>query len=186
MLIKRTKKIKNLTLVSGPSKGGKSRWAENLLKDQKFVTYIATGANDDKDEQWLERIRIHKLRRPDFWTLEENSNNLPDTIRKLNDTTAVLIDSLGGFVYAHINEVDSRWLNISQDFINSIIQHQSDIVIVIEETGWGIVPSTSIGILFRDRIGTLAQVLESISNDSWLAIQGRAINLKKLGQTIPS
>ena len=54
-------------------------------------------------------------------------------------------------------------------------------VVVIEETGWGVVPPTAIGGLFRDRLGSLAQALEKHSQRSWLVVQGRALDLHALG-----
>jgi adenosylcobinamide kinase/adenosylcobinamide-phosphate guanylyltransferase len=36
-----------LILVSGPSRGGKSRWAESLLAEDPCVIYIATGTKRD-------------------------------------------------------------------------------------------------------------------------------------------
>ena len=58
-------------------------------------------------------------------------------------------------------------------------------VLVIEETGWGVVPPTRIGGLFRDRLGALAQCLQTQADQSWLVLQGRAINLGELGQLVP-
>ena len=39
-------------------------------------------------------------------------------------------------------------------------------VLVIEETGWGLVPPTAIGGLFRDRLGLLAERLNTLADDS--------------------
>ena len=39
----------SLILVSGPSRGGKSRWAESLLIDEPRVVYIATAAERPDD-----------------------------------------------------------------------------------------------------------------------------------------
>ena len=41
-------------------------------------------------------------------------------------------------------------------------------VLVIEETGWGLVPPTAIGGLFRDRLGLLAERLNTLADDSWV------------------
>ena len=59
------------------------------------------------------------------------------------------------------------------------------VVIVIEETGWGVVPSTAIGGKFRDRQGELAQELERHASASWLVVQGRALDLHALGVAVP-
>ena len=57
-----------LILVSGPSRGGKSRWAESLLAEDPCVIYIATGTKRDDDPAWVERLRIHRERRPPHWS----------------------------------------------------------------------------------------------------------------------
>ena len=58
-------------------------------------------------------------------------------------------------------------------------------VLVIEETGWGVVPPTAIGGLFRDRLGALAQRLDRQAVASWLVVQGRALDLHALGVPVP-
>ena len=58
-------------------------------------------------------------------------------------------------------------------------------VVVIEETGWGVVPPTRIGGVFRDRLGALAQKLDGVADDAWLVVQGRALDLHALGHRVP-
>ena len=55
----------------------------------------------------------------------------------------------------------------------------------MEEVGWGLVPPTAIGGLFRDRMGALQQRLNAISRESWLVVNGRALNLHQLGVPVP-
>ena len=58
-------------------------------------------------------------------------------------------------------------------------------VVVIEETGWGVVPPTRIGGRFRDRLGSLAQILDRQADSAWLVLQGRAVDLHALSQRVP-
>ena len=165
-----------LISVTGPSRGGKSKFAENLLKDKSPVIYIATSSKNGSLE-WEKRIINHKIRRPKQWQVIEDPQDLPDLIATFNYPNCILIDSIGGFVAKYIEEEDHKWTNIENRFIN-VIEHSSAlIIIVIEETGWGIVPHTKIGNLFRDRLGSFSQLIQQISMDSWLVIQGRAVNL---------
>ena len=170
-------------LVTGPSKSGKSRWAESLISYSESVTYIATGTYDYNDKDWLEKIRIHKLRRPKTWNLVETSKDLCSYIQKLNGN--LLIDSLGGFVSVYLHKTELEWSKISFALIDSIKNSRSSIVIVIEQTGWSIVPATRLGILFSDRLGELSQHLDLISDESWLVLQNRAINITDLSERVP-
>ena len=76
-------------------------------------------------------------------------------------------------------------MELEAELIKSLQARQSPVVVVIEETGWGVVPSTAIGGQFRDRQGRLAQQLETIASASWLVVQGRALDLHALGCPVP-
>ena len=97
----------------------------------------------------------------------------------------MLIDALGGFVAWNLDRGEPEWLRQCEALIKQLkLMHQTR-VIVIEETGWGVVPATRIGCLFRDRLGELAQALQVHADASWLVIQGRAINLQTHSYPVP-
>ena len=179
-----TSMVSMTILVTGASRSGKSRWAEYLIRNSSEVCYMATGNYDIKDENWTKRIRIHQERRPKHWDVIETSLDLVAEIQKRNQSD-ILIDSLGGFVAAHIDKADSNWIEIYKSLIKALKDHLHKTIIVIEEVGWGVVPETSVGNRFRDRLGELSQKLEFISNQNWLTVQGRAIDLRKISISIP-
>ena len=51
--------------------------------------------------------------------------------------------------------------------------------------GWGIVPATPIGHLFRERHSNLTSLISRKSKKRWLAVNGIAIDLDKIGDLIP-
>ena len=178
-MIKTVDNTHKLVLVSGPTRGGKSQWAESLLKESSDVVYIATSENDNS-ESWSKRLIEHRRRRPPHWKLIEAPKDIIESISSLTDTSSILIDSLGGYIAGFINYNDQDWNNIETNFINFLSNQKRVIVIVIEQTGWGIVPSTKVGNIFVDRLGSCAQKLEQFSDQSWLVLQGRAINFKDI------
>ena len=99
----------SLILVSGPSRGGKSRWAESLLAEDPCVIYIASGTKRDDDPAWGERLRIHRERRPPHWSLLEPGPDLTQSLKSIDATQSVLIDSLGGFVAARLDLDSAAW-----------------------------------------------------------------------------
>ncbi len=171
---------KGLTLVSGPCKGGKSKWAESLLINQKNVLYVATSEIFEEDKRWEDRISIHRKRRPTNWNLAEVNSNLDNLIKQSESSQSILIDSIGGLVSSHINQPDKDWELIMDRFLSSLKNIDKVIVAVTEECGWGVVPTTVVGNLFRDRLGYISQELDLLSIDTWLVIQGRALNLKEI------
>ena len=174
-----------LILVSGPARSGKSRWAEHLLHHHPVVTYIATATTRPDDPDWQKRLEIHQQRRPDHWSVAECGAELVNVIDNLAPGQSVLIDALGGFVAHHLDLSTSEWDHLCERLISSIRSSPCIFVLVIEETGWGVVPPTRIGGLFRDRLGRLAQALDRVANAAWLVLQGRALDLHALGKVVP-
>ena len=174
-----------LILVSGPARSGKSRWAEHLLHHHPVVTYIATAATRPDDRDWQMRLEAHRKRRPDHWSVAESGAALVNVIDNLAPGQSVLIDALGGFVAHHLELTASDWDQLSERLIASIRSSHCTFVLVIEETGWGVVPPTRIGGLFRDRLGSLAQALDRVADGAWLVLQGRALDLHALGYELP-
>ena len=175
----------SLILVSGPSRGGKSRWAESLLIDEPRVVYIATAAERPDDLDWQNRLRLHRERRPSHWSLVESGADLPAVIAQLQAGEAALIDALGGFVAQHLERDQRCWEQETSQLVDALKRCRCTCVVVIEETGWGVVPPTRIGGLFRDRLGTLAQCLDRQATRSWLVLQGRALDLHRLSHPVP-
>ena len=174
-----------LILVSGPARSGKSRWAEHLLHHHPVVTYIATAATRPDDRDWQMRLEAHRKRRPDHWSVAESGPALVNVIDNLAPGQSVLIDALGGFVAHHLDLTAPEWDHLCEQLIASIRSSHCTFVLVIEETGWGVVPPTRIGGLFRDRLGSLAQALDRVADGAWLVLQGRALDLHALGYELP-
>ena len=172
-------------LVSGPSRGGKSRWAEALLAEHQHVTYVATSPSLPDDSAWQERLRLHRERRPSHWQLLEASIDLSSSLTEIPQGQSVLIDALGGFVAAHLDLDASTWTTRAEELVQSLKAMPQTRILVIEETGWGVVPPTRLGGMFRDRLGELAQRLQITADQSWLVVQGRAVNLSELGHLVP-
>ena len=175
-------------VVTGPSRSGKSRWAESLLAGFSHVIYVATSPSRPDDTNWQERIQRHRDQRPSHWTLLEPGPDLSAALGQIalsGSAEAVLIDALGAFVAAHLDQPETVWQQRSDELQRCLAAMPLTTVLVCEETGWGVVPPTAIGGLFRDRLGQLGQRLNAIADDSWLVVQGRAINLHQLGHPVP-
>ena len=179
------KPLDGLVLVTGPSRGGKSRWAEYLVAQHSPVSYIATSDSRPDDSGWQQRIRLHRERRPSHWEVIESGADLSMALNTIPTNHTVLVDALGAFTAWHLEASPNDWVQLETDLIKSLQDRQRPVVLVIEETGWGVVPATAIGGRFRDRQGRLAQQLETIASASWLVVQGRALDLHALGSAVP-
>ena len=163
-----------ITLITGAIKSGKSELAEKIATVYKKLTYIALSDSRPDDLAWQEKIKLHKSRRPVNWEVFEN-DDLLYVIK--NVSGPLLIDSIGGFVVKNINEDDNEWKRNLLLLNKCLIEYKSDIIIVGEQVGWGLVSEYKIGNIFTERIGEVLKDITLISSNNWLTINGKAIKL---------
>ena len=176
----------SLTLVSGPSRSGKSRWAEHLAEASGLpVLYLATGPSGDGDPAWQQRLQRHRQRRPASWPTWEVAGALSGALDRAEAGQMLLIDSLGTWLAHHLTLGSDEWEHCQAELLSALGRCRSAQLVVCEEAGWGVVPATAIGGLFRDRLGQLQQLLHRRCGASWLVLHGRALDLMALSQAVP-
>ena len=174
--------MSHIILVSGGVKSGKSEFAEYLASKEEKVTYIALSENRPDDYLWKEKIKVHQLRRPKTWKLIETENLIPSI---KNEKDVLLIDSLGGFVVSSLKIKDDEWKNYLNKLLYYLAAYKNKIIIVGEQTGWGLVSEYEIGNLYTDRLGICLKEITKISKENWITINGKAIKLDNMFFEIP-
>ncbi len=162
-----------ITLVLGGARSGKSVVAERLAAAApQPVTYVATAcAGDDLDH--AARIAVHRARRDPSWTTVEAGAALVDALRTARGT--VLVDSIGTWVAAHDDfAVDAHALRAA------LVARDGDSIVVSEEVGLGVHPSSELGVRFRDVLGAVNVALADVADRALLVVAGRALPLDRL------
>ncbi len=174
-------------LVTGPTRSGKSEWAETLaVQSGKAVIYIATAQVDSTDREWLERIEQHRIRRPQDWAILEVSHKLVEAIDTAPTTSCLIVDSLGTWVANWLEQDDRAWEATVQNLLSRLQQTAGDVILVAEEVGWGVIPAYRSGRTFRDRLGALVRRLGAIAHPVYLVTGGYVLDLSTLGFPLPS
>jgi adenosylcobinamide kinase / adenosylcobinamide-phosphate guanylyltransferase len=174
-------------LVTGAARSGKSEWAEQLaLQHGGQVVYVATAKIDLTDAEWQARIEQHRQRRPANWQVLENATNLAEIIHQAEAVHCLVVDSLGTWVATYLEDDEEAWLAIATQFLAALRHPSSTIILVAEETGWGVVPAYALGRLFRDRLGALTRQVGAIANPVYLVTAGHVLNLSQLGTPLKS
>jgi adenosylcobinamide kinase / adenosylcobinamide-phosphate guanylyltransferase len=169
-------------LVTGAARSGKSEWAEILAaRSGKSVIYVATAQTDPSDLEWQNRILQHQQRRPADWKTSLVPIDLALTLEQASASDCLLVDSLGTWLTNLLEQDDTTWQETMQTLLSSLQQATCDIVLVAEETGWGVVPAYPIGRRFRDRLGTLTRRIGAIATEVYLVTGGHVLNLSQLG-----
>ena len=175
-----------ITLVTGPSRSGKSEWAESLaMAAQKPVIYIATAQRRADDPEWQQRIEQHRDRRPHHWQTQEVPKQLAQAIQSATAEDYLLIDSLGTWLANMLDQSPQTWQITQLNLIQSLHNTPAEVILVAEETGWGVVPAYELGRRFRDRLGELSRNVGAIASSVYLVTAGYALNLTQLGILVP-
>lgn len=151
------------------------------MQSGKSVIYVATAQVDPGDLEWQARIEQHRERRPQNWVTLEVPIELATAWRSAPETSCLLVDSLGTWVTNLLEQDEANWLRTVQALLDSLKQVGGDVILVAEETGWGVVPVYPIGRTFRDRLGLLIRHLGAIAHPVYLVTGGHVLNLSALG-----
>ena len=171
-----------IILITGGSRSGKSEWAEQLASNSnKSVIYVATATIDLTDKEWQSRIFQHQQRRPKNWQTITENKDLDLVINRTLQTQCLLIDSLGTWVVNFLDLDTNSWQKITEKLLKSLSNSQGSIILVGEETGWGVVPAYQSGRIFRDRLGYLTRQIGAIADTTYLVVGGHILNLSVLG-----
>jgi adenosylcobinamide kinase/adenosylcobinamide-phosphate guanylyltransferase len=164
-----------ITLVLGGARSGKSTVAERVASGlAPPVTYIATLELGDDDDDLAARVAHHRSRRPPAWLTVEAGPELPDVLRAVVGT--VLVDSLGPWVGA------SPRLEVpTESLCSALAERDGDTVLVSDEVGLSVHPSTEEGRLFRDALGALNQAVAAGADDVILVVAGCTLRLDRPG-----
>jgi adenosylcobinamide kinase / adenosylcobinamide-phosphate guanylyltransferase len=174
-----------IILVTGPTRSGKSDWAEQLAtQTQKPILYIATAQTNPDDVEWQARIQAHRDRRPPHWTLQEVPQDLTTALAQAPHHGCILIDSLGTWVANTLEQSETEWQSTQTEFLNVLQACHCSMIFVAEEVGWGVVPAYRTGRLFCDRLGTLVRQIGILADQVYLVVAGYAIDIKQLGHPV--
>lgn len=160
-------------LVLGGSRSGKSEVAERLAPTLAApVTYVATATVGRDDPGFVERIQRHRDRRPAAWATVEAGPDLAGALRRCQGT--VLVDALG------------TWVASTPDFavdldelLRALRAREGSTVIVSDEVGLGVHPSTELGGRFREVLGAVNAGVADVADHVVLVVAGRVLPLER-------
>lgn len=181
-----------LILVLGGARSGKSEFAESLAGGMSpSVTYVATAAAGDGE--MARRIADHRSRRPSGWKTVEETHLLPEVLREHGAIPGVvLVDCLTVWLTnllldesiphpgaADEEKEDHIALRVAE-LAHSALECKSNIILVANEVGMGIVPAYPLGRLFRDAAGRTNRHLARVADEVYFVAAGLAWEIKSI------
>ena len=190
--------VKELVLVTGGGRAGKSDFAQDLAQSHggdSGVLFVATAEVTDPEME--ERIRRHKSSRPPEWrTVEEPidvAGAITGALAEGGGEPIVLVDCINFWVSNQILRHQGEWAAEAETTILGSVDrllecysaNGSTFILVTNEVGLGLVPTHPLGRRFRDALGRVNQVLARAADRVYLVVSGIPVELKSLSAQIP-
>ena len=179
-----------VTLVLGGARSGKSAHAEQLAAQQaggRAVLYIATARAGDAE--MTARIAHHRARRPAHWICVEEPLQLAAALAR-HPGAVILVDCLTLWLSNLIFSSSARLPDTGTIALPDLFEYEraalldtlgrtsSDVILVSNEVGMGIVPMGALTRCFVDEAGRLNQAVAAIADRVVLVTAGLPLVLK--------
>jgi adenosylcobinamide kinase/adenosylcobinamide-phosphate guanylyltransferase len=178
------------TLVLGGARSGKSAYAERLAADSgKEVVYIATATAGDSEMS--ARIAHHRAGRPPEWiTVEEPLALGNQLLRWSSPDRVIMVDCLTLWLSNLLFNGDDEYPEVGEIVLPALFHEQhdmlasaltkcaSDVILVSNEVGLGIMPMGAVSRCFMDEQGRLNQSVAAICDRAVFVAAGLPLVLK--------
>lgn len=167
-------------LILGGARSGKSRFALQL-GEKVPGKRLFLAACSPLDPEMKERIARHQRERGASWVTVEAFSHLEEEIRKREgEWDLLLIDCLTLWLSNRMmKELKEGEIREKIAGLKKAIQQSAEHVLMVSnEVGMGVVPSSSMGRDFRDLQGFLNQEIAAIADEVYLTAAGIPIRIK--------
>jgi adenosylcobinamide kinase/adenosylcobinamide-phosphate guanylyltransferase len=171
---------RDVTLVLGGVRSGKSRYALQLAAPAQRVTFLAT-AERREDDEMRRKIERHRAERPEHWMTIEEPLKLATVIGSVTDCDLLLIDCLTLFAGKLLDVFGDDSVAISENIAALCAALEAppcSVVLVSNEVGSGVVPAFELGRRYRDLLGEINQRVAAIADHVLLMVAGLPLKLK--------
>lgn len=167
------------TFLVGGARSGKSDIAVRLARAwHSEVTFIATAVADD-DPDFSARIRRHQAERPSAWHTLEEPRDLAGALRAVPTGHLALIDCVSVWVsnlmLDGLHESDAS--TMADSLADALAGRTSPSVVVSNEVGLGVHPSSLLGREYRDVLGRVNRRLAERSDRAVFVAAGHVLPL---------
>ncbi len=168
---------RKIFLITGGQRSGKSAFSESLaLKMSEKPVYLATA--HVIDDEFRERVQLHKERRGDQWTTIEEEIHLGSL-----DMTGktVVIDCVTMWitnVFFSNDENVKESLEILKNEFKEFTSRPGNYIFVSNEIGSGVIGATPLERKFTDIQGWFNQFIANEATDVYLTVAGIPVKIK--------
>lgn len=173
--------MKNITLVIGGCKSGKSSYALEAANEQAGAKKIFIATSVAFDDEMKDRIYRHRQERGSDWATVEAPVQLADALHSNGgDNRVIVVDCLTLWINNLLMEAtDAEILRgrISE-LTGALNQMVCPVYLVSNEVGSGIVPENPLARQFRDLAGGVNQAIASLAGRVVWMVAGIPVQIK--------
>lgn len=171
-----------LTLITGPSRSGKTALALKLAEAYPFPrVYLATA--QPLDEEMTVRIRRHREERGGRYNTVEEPLDLIRALESLPGSTHIVIIDCLTLWLSNLLGQESAGEETIPEAVQALIRFLRGFpvpaLVISNEVGWGIVPEHPLARRFRDLSGKANQELAAAADQVLLTVAGIPLVLKR-------
>ncbi len=169
-----------VTLVTGGARSGKSRYALALAETRAHPVFVATA--EATDAEMADRVLRHQRERGERFRTVEEPVHLAEALGAFPAGTDIAIVDcltvwLGNLLHYHGDD-DGRLQAEVDALLAALEDPPTDLALVTNEVGMGIVPMTELGRRFRDLAGRLNQDVAARADSVVLVVSGIPVRIK--------
>lgn len=169
--------MRAVTFLVGGVRSGKSTLAVEIGKRHDGdVVFVAT--SDPFDDDLRARVARHRDERP-AWPTVEAPVELAAAIASIDHDALVIVDCITVWVnnLLHAGDTPGNVLCRTRHLLDCLRSRTGSAVVVGNEVGMGVHPSSELGRSYRDLLGSVNQVIAGAADRSLLLVAGRALPL---------
>ena len=162
------------TLFIGGVKSGKSRLAEHYMLSRTSCQPIYLATTECLDEEMRSRIAVHKQRRKNAFVTIEEPVNLLATLQTC--ARPVLIECVTLWLNNMLYHGYAEHMILQE--LAAVLALPGDMVFVLNEVGFGIIPDNALARQFVDLSGKAAQMLGQGCDEVFFCSAGLSLAMK--------
>jgi adenosylcobinamide kinase/adenosylcobinamide-phosphate guanylyltransferase len=173
-----------VTMIIGGARSGKSEFALKQAYGDSLHSHAFIATAEANDAEMRERIERHRQQRSADWVTFEAPLELASLLRETAlKFDRILVDCLTLWLSNQMLAIPDHLDHAIEGLLWAIEESRkhSQLFLVTNEVGMGIVPEIPLARQFRDVSGFLNQKIAEIADDVWLVTAGIPLKIKQRG-----
>ena len=173
---------KRLTLILGGARSGKSSFAETLAQKRggDDVLFVATA--QARDDEMRVRIAHHRTVRRIDWRILEAPMAVARALESTKPARVVLLDCVtlwaSNILLANESTATEAMTHEIEELLAWYRKSSSELIIVSNEVGMGIVPDNALGRAYRDLLGAVNRKFAEVADEVYWLVAGLPVEIK--------